>query len=43
MIIDIAAAIWGDNKRGPERNTTLDVTLRTGLKVRLGDTELMFL
>ena len=42
MIIEQVTVIRGDKKRGPERKTMLVVTLKNGLKVRLGDTELMF-
>jgi DNA invertase Pin-like site-specific DNA recombinase len=42
MIVDMVTVIRGDKKRGPERKTMLVVTLKNGLKVRLGDTELLF-
>ena len=42
MIVDEVTVIRGGNKRGPERKTMLVVTLKNGLTVRLGDTELMF-
>jgi len=42
MIIEQVTVIRGDKKRGPERKTMLVVTLKNGLKVRLGDTELVF-
>ncbi|WP_162497488.1 recombinase family protein [Roseovarius dicentrarchi] len=42
MIVDRVTVIRGDKKRGPERKTMLVVTLKNGLKVRLGDTELLF-
>jgi DNA invertase Pin-like site-specific DNA recombinase len=42
MIIDQVTVIRREKKRGPERKTMLVVTLKNGLKVRLGDTELMF-
>ena len=41
MIVDRVVVIRGDKKRGPERKTMLVVTLKNGLKLRLGDTELM--
>jgi DNA invertase Pin-like site-specific DNA recombinase len=42
MIIEQVTVIRGDKKRGPERKTMLVVTLKNGLMVRLGDTELLF-
>ena len=42
MVVDRVTVIRGDKKRGPERKTMLVVTLKNGLKVRLGDTELLF-
>jgi len=42
MIVDEVTVIRGGNKRGPERKTMLVVTLKNGITVRLGDTELMF-
>ena len=42
MVVDRVTVIRGDKKRGPERKTMLVVTLKNGLKVRLGDTELVF-
>lgn len=42
MIIDQVTVIRGEKKQGPERKTMLVVTLKNGLKVDLGDTDLMF-
>ncbi|WPZ21003.1 recombinase family protein [Sulfitobacter faviae] len=42
MIVDRVTVIRGEKKRGPERKTMLVVTLKNGLKCRIGDTELMF-
>jgi DNA invertase Pin-like site-specific DNA recombinase len=42
MIVDKVTVKRGDKKKGPERKTMLTVTLKNGLSVHLGDTELMF-
>jgi len=42
-IIEQVTVIRGGPKRGPERKTMLVVTLKNGLKVYLGDAELMFM
>lgn len=42
MIIDKVTVLRGAKKKGPERKTMLAVTLKNGLNVYLGDTELMF-